>query len=71
VKDRCFAPNHLGFEQAAVTVQEYAVPKLKIQEPPATLGGVRVAAAMRLEELLHVAGFDESPFRHPPVRKDC
>src|SRR6266705_1023399 len=50
--------------------QEYAVPKLEIQEPPATFGGVRVAAAMSLEEMLHVASFDESPFRHPPVRKD-
>jgi len=71
VKDRSFVPNHLGFEQATVTVQEYPVPKLEIQESPATFGGVRAAAAMRLEEMLHVASFDESPFRHPPVRKDC
>src|SRR2546425_9031458 len=27
VKDRSFVPNHLGFKQAVVTVQEYAVPK--------------------------------------------
>jgi hypothetical protein len=70
VEDRSFVPNQLGFEQASVTVQEYAVPKLEIQESPATFGGVRAAAAMRLEEILHVAGFDESPFRHAPVRKD-
>jgi len=71
VKDRSFVPNHLGFKQAVVTVQEYAVPKLEIQESPATFGGVRVAAAMRLEEMLHEASFDDSPFRHSPVRKDC
>jgi len=71
VKDRSLVPNQLGFKQAGGTVQEYAVSKPGNQEAPATFGGLRGAAAMRLGEMLHEASFDDSPFRHPPVRKDC
>src|SRR5207245_6454186 len=53
VKDCSFVPNNLRFQQATVTVQEYAVPKLEIQESPATFSGRRAAAAMRLKEMLH------------------
>lgn len=61
--------SHLGFLQAAVTVQEYAVPKLKVQESPATFSRVRVATAMRFEEALHVAWFHQLAFLCAAVQK--
>src|SRR5437899_10908720 len=51
VDDRSFIPNQLGFEQATVTLQEYAVPKLEIQDSPATFVGLLRATAMRLEDM--------------------
>lgn len=60
---------HLGFPQVAITVQECAVPKLKVQESPATFSRVRVAVTMRFEKAPHVAWFDQLAFLCAAVQK--
>src|SRR5258708_19833306 len=55
VNDHSSTLSHSGFPQVPITVQEYTVPKLKIQESPATFSSLRAAIALRLSTPSHIS----------------